>query len=567
MLTPKEQIISLLLPKLAEDGITREELATLIDYPKSADLGDYTLACFVLAKKLRKAPPIIAKELLEVIEAAGSELFSSVEAVGGYLNFRLSDASKTAALASFALAGDDYGKSDEGAGKTIVLDFSSPNIAKPFHIGHLGTTAIGNSLRRMHEFCGYKTVSINHLGDWGTQFGRLIVAYRRWGSEKEIEEGGVDALGEIYRRFYAEAEEDPALNDEARAAFAAMEAGDPEALRLWQWFKDISLAEFQKTYKLLNIDFDSWNGEAFYNDKMDAVIAELEEKNLLTSSDGAKVVDLSEEDMPPCLILKSDGSTLYATRDITAGLYRKNTYDFHKAVYVTDAGQSLHFKQWFTVIGKMGYEWSRDLVHVPYGKLSINGTKLASRTGNVILLRDLFADAIERVRAITLERNPSCENVDEVARAVGVGALVFHQLSTGRIKDISFSVEEALNFDGSTGPYVQYTHARICSVLRKEQFSGKIEGAHTFDPKEQELYALLVRFPETVAKALADYEPSTISRYALDLCQSFNRFYQACSVLKAEGDVRNLRLAFCTACEAVLKNCLWLLGMEAPETI
>ncbi|MBQ2730777.1 MAG: arginine--tRNA ligase, partial [Clostridia bacterium] len=276
MLTPKEQIISLILPHLSSDGITREELATLIDYPKSADLGDYTLACFVLAKKLRKAPPIIAKELLEVIEAAGSELFTSVEAVGGYLNFRLSDASKTAALASFALAGDDYGKSDEGAGKTIVLDFSSPNIAKPFHIGHLGTTAIGNSLRRMHEFCGYKTVSINHLGDWGTQFGRLIVAYRRWGSEREIEEGGVDALGEIYRRFYAEAEEDPTLNDEARAAFAAMEAGDPEALRLWQWFKDISLAEFQKTYKLLNIDFDSWNGEAFYNDKMDAVIAELE---------------------------------------------------------------------------------------------------------------------------------------------------------------------------------------------------------------------------------------------------------------------------------------------------
>lgn len=567
MQTPKEQIISLILPHLNHDGITYEDLFPLVDYPKTPDLGDYSLATFVLAKKLRKAPPVIAADIKAKIEEDSKGLFSSIDAVGGYINFRLSDEAKTQALASFANAGDSFGKSTRGAGRTVVLDFSSPNIAKPFHIGHLGTTAIGNSLRRMHEFCGYKTVSINHLGDWGTQFGRLIVAFRRWGSREEIEKGGVDALGEIYRRFYTEAESDPSLNDEARAAFAAMEAGDAEALELWEWFKEISLAEFQKTYKLLNIDFDSWNGEAFYNDKMDAVIEELEEKKLLTESDGAKVVDLSEEKMPPCLILKTDGSTLYATRDIAAGLYRKNTYDFDKAIYVTDAGQSLHFKQWFTVIGKMGYEWSQDLVHVPYGKLSINGTKLASRTGNVILLRDLFADAIERVRAITLERNPACENPDEVARAVGVGALVFNQLSTGRIKDISFSVEEALNFDGNTGPYVQYTHARICSVLRKANFSGTIGGAQKFEAKEQELYALLVRFPETVLKALTDYEPSTISRYALDLCQCFNRFYQACPVLKAEGDVREMRLAFCTACEAVLKNCLWLLGMEAPETI
>ncbi len=567
MLTPKEQIISLIAPHLEADGITKEELFPLVDYPKTPEMGDYTLACFVLAKKLRKAPPMIAADILGKIQEEAKELFSSIEAVGGYLNFRLSDEAKTASLLSFANAGDAFGKSTLGEGKTIVLDFSSPNIAKPFHIGHLGTTAIGNSLRRLHEFCGFKTVSINHLGDWGTQFGRLIVAFRRWGSREAIEEGGVDALGEIYRRFYAEAETDPSLNDEARAAFAAMEAGDPEALELWQWFKEISLAEFQKTYKLLNIDFDSWNGEAFYNDKMDAVIEELRDKNLLSESDGAQVVDLSEEDMPPCLILKSDGSTLYATRDIAAGLYRKNTYDFEKAIYVTDAGQSLHFKQWFTVIGKMGYEWSNDLVHVPYGKLSINGTKLASRTGNVVLLRDLFADAIERVRAITLERNPDCANPDDVARAVGVGALVFNQLSTGRIKDISFSVEEALNFDGNTGPYVQYTHARICSVLRKAQDTSNTAAAHGFEAKEQELYAMLVRFPETVRKALDDYEPSTISRFALDLCQCFNRFYQACPVLKAEGDTRTVRLAFCRTTEAVLKNCLWLLGMEAPETI
>ena len=567
MQTPKEQIITLIAPHLEADGITKEDLLPLVDYPKTPEMGDYTLACFVLAKKLRKAPPMIASDLLAKIKEDAKALFSSVEAVGGYLNFRLSDEAKTASLFAFANAGDEFGKSTLGEGKTIVLDFSSPNIAKPFHIGHLGTTAIGNSLRRLHEFCGFKTVSINHLGDWGTQFGRLIVAFRRWGSREAIEEGGVDALGEIYRRFYAEAETDPALNDEARAAFAAMEAGDPEALELWQWFKEISLAEFQKTYKLLNIDFDSWNGEAFYNDKMDAVIEELTEKNLLTESDGAQVVDLTEEDMPPCLILKSDGSTLYATRDIAAGLYRKKTYDFEKAIYVTDAGQSLHFKQWFTVIGKMGYDWSKNLVHVPYGKLSINGTKLASRTGNVVLLRDLFADAIERVRAITLERNPACENPDEVARAVGVGALVFNQLSTGRIKDISFSVEEALNFDGNTGPYVQYTHARICSVLRKAEDVQSTAAAQAFEPKEQELYAMLVRFPETVQKALDDYEPSTISRYALDLCQCFNRFYQACPVLKAEGNTRAIRLAFCRTTETVLKNCLWLLGMEAPETI
>ena len=568
MLTPKETLANEIYQALGcPEEPTKSALDSLIDPPKSADLGDLTFACFTLAKTLRKAPQAIASDLKAALERQNAG-YQKIDAVGGYLNVTRSDKQKSKELYQIVAAGDNYGRSEIGAGKTAVLDFSSPNIAKPFHIGHLGSTAIGHSLQRIHKFCGYKTVSVNHLGDWGTQFGRLIVAYRRWGSKEAIEQGGVDALGEIYRRFYEEADKDPSLNDEAREAFAAMEAGDEESIRLWQWFKDLSLAEFKRTYALLDLDFDSWAGESFYNDKMSAVIDELKEKGLLTESDGAMVVDLSEEKMPPCIILKSDGSTIYATRDITAAIYRHNTYHFDKCIYVTDAGQSLHFRQWFAVIGKMGYDWADKLIHVPYGKLSINGARLASRTGNVILLRDLFADAIERVKQITLERNPSLEDIDAVARAVGVGAVVFHQLSTSKIKDISFDPEEALNFDGNTGPYVQYTYARTQSVLEKANLPlSAPETALSFCAQEQELFSVLTRFSSVVQKALAESEPSVIARYALELCQSYNRFYQNCPVLKAEGDLKSQRLNFCAATGTTLKNCLWLLGISAPRSI
>ena len=544
---------------------TAAEIATMLEYPPDAAMGDLAFPCFKLSRTLRMGPPQIAHKLKE---ALACEEIARVEVAGGYLNLFVSPAAfASRVIGEIADAGDGYGSPNCGGGRTVVLDYSSPNVAKPFHIGHLGTTVIGHSLKLLHEFAGYKCIGINHLGDWGTQFGKLIVAYRRWGSKKEIEEGEIDALVSLYVRFHAEAENDPSLGDAARAEFAKLEAHDEENIALWKWFIEISLREYEKTYRQLGISFDSYNGESFYTDKMPRQIEVMREKNLLTLDDGASVIRLDDYGMPVCLILKRDGSTLYPTRDIAAAVYRKETYDFDKCIYVTSAGQSLHFAQWFKVIELMGYDWADKLVHVPYGTVSINGAKLATRTGNVVLLKDLFAQAIEKAGAITAEKNPNLSNKEEVAEAVGVGAIVFHYLSGNRIKDINFVLEDALSFDGNTGPYAQYTYARTASILEKAEGAGRMS-EYEMTAEELGLVKTLATFPEAVASALAEYEPFHITRYILDLCAAFNRFYHECQILSCpDAAVRDARVAMTAATHTVLGRALTLICMKKTEKI
>ncbi|MBQ7399712.1 MAG: arginine--tRNA ligase [Clostridia bacterium] len=552
--------------------MSEEDIAAMLEYPADKKMGDLALPCFKLSKILRKAPPMIAQDLCnglaEMSEA--KNVFEKIESVNGYLNFFISKGNLVKDLENIE-KDENYGSNKDGEGKTIVIDYSSPNIAKPFHIGHLRSTVIGQSIKNLHKFSGYECVGVNHLGDWGTQFGKLIVAYKKWGSKERIENGGIDALTEIYVKFHNEAEKDPSLNDEARAAFTAMETGDEENLALWRWFVDISIAEFKKTYSLIGADFESWNGESFYFDKTDRVIGELRQKNLLSVDEGAEIVRLDEYDMPPCLILKSDGSTIYATRDIAAAIYRKENYNFDKCIYVTSAGQSLHFAQFFKVIGMMGYEWSKDLVHVPFGTVSIEGAKLATRTGNVVLLEDIFRIATQKTLEIINQKNPDLENKQEVASAVGVGAVVFHDLSNNRIKDVNFMWDEVLNFDGNTGPYVQYTYARCCGVLEKSPQTLEIRqdsGYVLTEEAESKIIKTLKLFPEKVRQARDDLEPSIVARYLLDVCADFNRFYHDCPVLKCEDEnVRRTRLAIVKATSIVLKNGLTLIGLKTPKNI
>lgn len=550
----------------AGGAIDAAELCAALEYPPSAELGDLAFPCFRLSKTMRKAPPAIAAELAEKFSCPA---VGRVQVAGGYLNLFLDKEYLVRHILACTLHADKpYGGSEDGKGKTVVLDYSSPNVAKPFHIGHLGTTVIGHSLKKLHAFAGWNCVGVNHLGDWGTQFGKLIVAYRKWGDREKVEAGEIDELVSLYVRFHAEAEKDPSLEDAARAEFTKLEAGDKDNLALWKWFIEISLREYQKTYDQLGITFDSYKGESFYYDKVPAVVETLREKGLLKIDDGASIVDLEPYGMPPCLILKNDGSSIYPSRDIAAAIYRKETYNFDKCIYVTSAGQSLHFAQWFKVVELMGCDWYDKLVHVPYGTVSIDGAKLATRTGNVVLLKDLFATAIEKARAIIEEKNPTLENKDEVAKQVGVGAIVFHYLSNGRIKDINFVMEDALSFDGNTGPYAQYTYARMRSILRRAEAPTKGENPKVTSPEEVELAKVLSRFPERVQAAIAEYEPSNITRYILDLCAAFNRFYHECPILSAEdADVRETRLALVTAASDVLGNALDLICMGKPEQI
>ncbi len=546
-----------------------KEIADSLEYPPDSSLGDLAFPCFRLSRPLRMAPPKIAEALaLKIAHPA----FCEVRAVGGYLNFFIDGGVMAGRLLkAIETEGELYGSPRIGNGKTVVLDYSSPNVAKPFHIGHLGTTVIGHSLKLLHEFAGYRCIGINHLGDWGTQFGKLIVAYRLWGDRAAVEEKEIDELVALYVKFHAEAEKDETLNEQARAEFAKLEAGDEENLALWQWFKEISLREYQKTYRLLGIEFDSYNGESFYTDKMPAQIELMKEKQLLTIDDGASVVSLEDYKMPPCLILKRDGSTLYPTRDIAAAVYRKNTYDFEKCIYVTSAGQSLHFAQWFKVLELMGYAWYNKLYHVPYGTVSLNGAKLATRTGNVVLLKDLFREAIEKVREIGREKNNVSAENQAVAEAVGVGAIIFYYLSGNRMHDINFSLSDALSFDGATGPYAQYTYARTCSLLERALAEDKAK-APAFDralaPEEKELTKVLGLFPERVLDALDSYEPSVITRYILELCTAFNRFYHECQILSAEdAAVRQERIALTKAANTVLARALHLICLKTPEKI
>lgn len=550
-----------------EAGLSAADINGLLEYPPDASMGDIAFPCFRLSKAMRMAPPKIAAQLAEKI--AGSE-FASVAAAGPYVNFKVSgEYLLTNVLCQIEEKGDQYGSSDIGVGKTVVLDYSSPNTSKPFHIGHLGTTVIGHSLKLLHEFIGYKCIGVNHLGDWGTQNGKQIVAFRKWGNKEYIEEKGCDGLVELYVKFHEEAEKDPSLNDEARAEFKKLEEHDPENIALWKWFLDISLREYEVTYKQLGITFDYYTGESFYSDKMDAQIQIMRDKNLLKLDDGASIVDLSEYNMPPCLILKRDGASLYPARDIAAAVYRKNTFDFDKSIYVTSAAQSLHFAQWFKVMDLMGYDWVDKMVHVPYGTVSVGGAKLATRTGNVVLLKDLFRLSIEKVTEIMNEKNPSLENKEETAEAVGVGAIVFNYLYNSRIKDINFTLDSALSFEGNTGPYAQYTYARCCSIVGKAKETSAENTAGTITHEDEAaLLKTLSKFPEKVMQAIAEYEPSDITRYIIDVCTAFNRFYCNCPILSADDEnVRAMRMRLTAATKTVLGIALHLICMKTPEKI
>lgn len=553
--------------------ISASDIVGMLEYPPDSSMGDLAFPCFKLSKALRRAPVQIASQLSETLTL---DCIKSAEAVNGYLNIKISDKYLAENILPEILdKKENYGRPTYGEGKTVVLDYSSPNVAKPFHIGHLGTTVIGHALKKLHEFAGYKCVGINYLGDWGTQFGKLIVAYRLWGDKQQIEDGGIDKLVELYVRINNTIKGDeekgiPARDDlaqQARDEFRKMEEGDEENIALWKWFVEISLAEYEKTYKQLDIEFDSYKGESFYTDKMPAQVQKLRDMGLMKIDDGASIVDLEEYGMPPCLILKRDGSTLYPTRDIAAAYYRKQTYDFDKAIYVTSNQQNLHFKQWFKVVELMGYDWYDKLVHIPYGTVSLNGEKLATRTGNVVLLRDLFALAIEKVTAIMEEKNPDLKGREDIAEAVGVGAIVFYYLSNNRIKDINFNLEEALSFDGNTGPYVQYTYARTCSVLEKagDVTCGKVE---ITAPEEAALLKTLCQYEEKVNNAIRDYEPSVITRFILDIAVAFNKFYHECKILGADDEnVKATRIMLTEATKHVLGSAFSLICLKKTERI
>ena len=577
MLTLKKNTANLIAEAVkggfGEGLLSAEEIFGMLEYPPDKTMGDIALPCFRLSKSLRRSPVQIAEMLASSIKC---EEFSSITALNGYLNFKIDGTAFSRRVVGEVVGlGDKYGSPMNGEGKTVVLDYSSPNVAKPFHIGHLGTTVIGHSLKLLHEFAGYKCVGINYLGDWGTQFGKLIVAYKMWGDKATIEQGGVDELVKLYVRINnaikdeEDANEDKKspLADASRAEFKKLEEFDEENIALWRWFVDVSLEEYQKTYKLLNIEFDSYKGESFYTDKMPAQVQLLRDKGLLQIDDGASIVNLEQWNMPVCLILKRDGSTLYPTRDIAAAVYRKGEYNFDKAIYVTAAQQSLHFAQWFKVVELMGYDWHDQLVHVPYGTVSVNGAKLATRTGNVILLKDLFAEAISRVKEIARDKHSDEEELQSIAEKVGVGAVVFHYLSNNRMRDINFIMEDALSFDGNTGPYAQYTYARTCSILDKAGNSGSMTDA-PLSEMEVELAKTISVFPERVNAAIADYEPSVVTRYILDLCAAFNRFYHECSIVNCDDEkLRESRIALTSATNQVLKTALHLICMQSPEKI
>lgn len=560
--------LQLLAGSLAEYiGMDAAETAGMLETPPNPEMGDYALPCFKLARTLRKAPPMIAADIKD--NCAFPDFVDRVEVAGGYLNFFIK---KTAfaetTLKSVLEAGESYGSSKEGEGKTVVLDYSSINIAKPFHIGHLSTTAIGNSLYRIYQFLGYTCVGVNHLGDWGTQFGKLISAYKRWGNDDEIEKSSIHAMLALYVKFHEEAEKNPALNDEGRAWFKKIEEGDEEALAIFNRFKEMTLKEVGRVYDMLGIKFDSYAGESFYNDKMQPVIDELFEKKLLEESDGAYVVRMDEENLPPAIILKSDGTTIYATRDLAAAFYRKNTYDFHKCLYVVAYQQNLHFKQIFKVIEKMGYEWYKDMEHVNFGMVSLTDGTLSTRKGKVVFLEDVLNKSIEKCAKLIEEKSPNLPDKEQVAKDIGVGAVVFSVLSNNRIKDIVFDFDRVLNFDGETGPYVQYTNARARSLMRKAADTYDAEARDYSALDNDEAFAvlrLLSDFPEAVGKAMQKNEPSIITRHVIQLAQTFNHFYYDHRVIDEDAAKTAARLDLAKATAIVLKTGLSLLGINAPE--
>ena len=548
------------------EDLTLEEIVALIEVPPNKEMGDFAFPCFKLAKVFRKAPNMIAADLAENIEAKGA--ISKVMPLGGYVNFFVNKSQLAETVINDVLTKKEkYGHTDLGQEKAVVIDFSSPNIAKPFHIGHIRTTVIGNALYKIYDSQGYNVVRVNHLGDYGTQFGKLIVAFKLWGSKEAVEANPIPELLKLYVKFHEEAEQKPEMEDEARAWFTKLENGDEEAKALWQWFRDESLKEFARVYDLLDIEFDSYAGESFYSDKMGVVIDQLKEKGLLVQSQGTNVVDLEEFNMPPALITKNDGSTLYMTRDLAAAIYRKNTYDFDKCIYVVGSQQSLHFQQLFKVLELMGYEWSKDLIHVPFGMVALEEGTMSTRKGRVVFLEDVLKQAVEKTKEIVLSKNPNAKNVEQIAKQVGVGAVVFQELSNSRIKDYTFSWSRTLSFEGETGPYVQYTHARCCAVLRKaeEEVTTDINYELLNDVDSAEVLKVIASFNKTILNAMRKNEPHIITRFVLDLAQAFNKFYHDNSILVEDAELRKARLALVCATRQALENGLKLLGMQAPE--
>lgn len=547
-------------------GLNIDEAAELIEIPPKPDMGDLALPCFKLAKKFRKAPPEIAEELKDKIPLP--DFLEDISVVGGYLNFYYDKPKYIEALMKeLAEAGENWGKSDIGQGRKVLLDYSSINIAKPFHIGHLSSTAIGGALYKIFKYLGYEAVGINHLGDWGTQFGKMIAAYKLWGDDEEINKNSVNALMELYVRFHKEAEDNPELDDLGRYWFKKIEDGDEEALRIFNWFSELTFREVNKIYDKLDVKFDSYAGESFYNDKVAAVIEELEEKGLLEQSEGAYIVRLDEEEMPPAIILKKDGTTLYATRDLAAAEYRKKTYDFYKNLYVVAYQQNLHFNQLFAVLKKMGHDWADDCVHVPFGMVSLEDGAMKTRTGNVMLLNDVLNQAVDKTKAIIEEKSPDLENKEEIAADVGIGAVIYSTLSQNRIKDIVFSFDRVLNFDGETGPYVQYTHARCASLLRKADRNIDEDAEYSVLNNEQALKVLklIEEFPNAVSDAAEKYEPFFITRNITELAKAFNKYYFDYRIIDEDKAATNARLQLARAVKNTIKRGLNLLGIRAPE--
>ncbi len=556
-------------------GLSSDEIRDMIEIPADESMGDYAFPCFRLAKTLRKAPQMIAADI--AVKASGNEAFSKVENVNAYVNFFIDRAFFAGEVVSEVnRQGESYGRSDIGEGRKVIVEYSSPNIAKPFHIGHIRSTVIGNAIYKLYDAVGFDVIRINHLGDYGTQFGKMIVAYRRWGSEEELASDPIKTLLGYYTRFHEEAKEHPELEDEARETFVKLEAGEPEELELWKKFRELSLAEFSRVYDMLDIKYDSYAGESFYSDKMERFVDELKEKGLLIESQGAQIVDLDEYGLGAAMIKKSDGSTLYVTRDIAAAVYRKETYDFYKCIYVVASQQNLHFKQWKKVLELMGYDWQKDCIHVPFGLVSLSDgddiKMMSTREGRVVFLEDVLNTAVEKTAEIMREKEAQGVDIDEVSKEVGIGAVIFQELSNNRIKDYVFSWDKVLNIDGETGPYVQYTHARASKSLRKAEEQGyeipdlcTDDAAHLGSDSAYMLAKLIYRVPEVVVEAAEKYEPSIVTRHLVDIAQSFNKFYHDEHILVDDEGERNAKLALVKASKTVIANCLGLLGIKAPE--
>ena len=562
MIDYKDSVAELISEKVE---LEKEKIYETIEIPPDTEMGDYAFPCFILAKTFKKNPALIAKELSQSIEL--NNKFEKVVNNGPYLNFFLNRSEFNKETLKEIYNNDNYGKKNIGKNRNVIVEFSSPNIAKPFHIGHIRTTVIGNAINNIYDFMGFNTIAVNHLGDYGTQFGMLISAYKKWGDKETIEKNPIKELLKLYIRFNEEMEEKPELQDEAREWFKKLEQGNQEAKELWQWFKDVSLKEFNRVYDMLNIKFDSYAGESFYSDKMNRVIQELKEKDLLKKSEGAEIIDLDEFDMPSPLIRKRDGSTLYITRDIAASIYRKEKYDFYKNIYVVASQQNLHFQQWIKIVELMGYDWAKDCVHIPFGMVSLEDGTLSTRKGRVVFLEDVLKKAVKKTKEIIEDRNPELENKEEVAKQVGIGAVVFQELYNNRIKDYTFSLDKTLSFEGETGPYVQYTYARTCSILNKaeididEEFNNEL----LKEDIEFEIIKSLYEFSDVIEDAMEKYEPFYITRYIVDLAQKYNRFYNKCPILKEEKELKKARLLITYGVNKVIKTGLNLLGIETPE--